>query len=107
MREIAAIALRELDLDYLVTYVSGGASRNYEIVMWDKPHNTYFSIRLTRDPTASPEALIDQIKHQLRERLDCFARGRNQFAERAPTVSRSACHRPAVMPQKPITPPSR
>ena len=37
MREIAIMVLQQLDLDYGVTLVSGGASGNYEIVMWDKP----------------------------------------------------------------------
>lgn len=46
MREIARAALRELDLDYAITLISGGASRNYEIVLWDKPGDSYFSIRL-------------------------------------------------------------
>ena len=44
MRDIARSALRELDLDYAITLVSSGASRTYEIVMWDKPRNSYFSI---------------------------------------------------------------
>lgn len=86
MREIAAAALRELDLDYSVTYVSGGASRNYEIVMWDKPHNSYFSIRLTREPDTSAEVLVGRIKHQLRERLDSFHTRRGRFGERTPVV---------------------
>ena len=40
MREIARAALRELDLDYVITLVSGGASRNYEIVLWNKPRDS-------------------------------------------------------------------
>ena len=84
MREIAAAALRELDLDYVVTFVSGGASRKYEIVMWDKPHNTYFSIRFNWEPDTSRDAVVSRIKTQLRERLECFERGRRQFGERTP-----------------------
>ena len=68
MREIAAAAVQELDLDYTVTFVSGGASRNYEIVMWDRPHNTYFSIRLNWEPDASRDVVAGRIKTQLRRR---------------------------------------
>ncbi len=84
MREIAAAAIRDLDLDYAITLVSGGASRNYEIVMWDKPHNTYFSIRLNWEASASRDVVASRIKTQLRERLACFERGRRRFGERAP-----------------------
>ena len=33
MREIVHSALRALNLDYAITLISGGASRNYEVVM--------------------------------------------------------------------------
>ena len=48
MRDVAQSALRALNLDYAITTISVGASRNYEIVMWDKPRNSYFSIRAGR-----------------------------------------------------------
>ena len=86
MRENATSAVRELGLDYAVTFVSGGASRNYEIVMWDKPHNTYFSIRLGWDPSTPREAIAGRIKQELRVRLDTFRSGRRPFGERSPSV---------------------
>ena len=91
MRELTAAVVRELDLDDGVTLVSGGASRNYEIVMWDRPHNTYFSIRLNWDPHTPDDALADGIKRQLLERLNGVRRGRRQFAERSPL---SRCPQP-------------
>ena len=86
MREIATSVVRELGLDYAVTLVSGGASRNYEIVMWDKPHNTYFSIRLDWDPRTPREAIAGRIKQELRARLDTFRSGRRRFGERSPSA---------------------
>lgn len=50
MRELVAAVVRELDLDDVVSLVSGRASLNYEIVMWGRPHNTYFSSRLNWGP---------------------------------------------------------
>ena len=42
--------VRELGLDYLITMVSGGGSGNCEVVMWDRPRNSYFSIRVQTRP---------------------------------------------------------
>ena len=36
MRDVALSALRQLDLDYAITSISGGAGQDYEIVMWDR-----------------------------------------------------------------------
>ena len=75
MREIVRAALRELDLDYAITLVSGGASRNYEIVMWDKSRDSYFSIRLNWVHGLSHENLTDKIKEQLTGRLAALRYG--------------------------------
>ena len=73
MRKLAESVVQELNLDYTVTMVSGGERGNCEIVMWDRPRNSYFSVRLTpgsRDLAASA-ALIRQelqqrnVAHQL------------------------------------------
>ena len=74
MREIARGVLLELDLDYAITLVSCGASRNYEIVMWDKPRDSYFSIRLNWDGLSRAN-MTDQIKAQLRGRLAALRHG--------------------------------
>ena len=92
MREIAEAVIQALHLDYMVTFVSGGASRNYEIVMWDRPHNTYFSIRLTWEPDTPRDTLAGRIEAQLRERLACYESGGREFGERAPTPARVSPH---------------
>ena len=69
MREIVHSALRALNLDYAITLLSGGASKNYEIVMWDKPRNSYFSIRVPWKSRLSHEHTADCIVRQLTDRL--------------------------------------
>ena len=75
MREIARAALLELHLDYAITLVSGGASRNYEIVMWDKLRDSYFTIRLNWNDRLSRANVADKIKKQLSARLAAFRSG--------------------------------
>ena len=85
MRDIARSALRELDLDYVITLVSSGASRNYEIVMWDQPRNSYFSIRVHWEPGLSREQMTERVVQQLAGRLAAWRSGRCQhFGERRP-----------------------
>jgi len=69
MRDIADTILPELGLDYRITLVSGGESGNYEIVMWDRPRNSYFSVRVTRTGEASHDDIADSIRVQLRQRI--------------------------------------
>ena len=69
MREVAHSALRELNLDYAITLISGGASQNYEIVMRDKPRNSYFSIRVHWETGLSREHMTERVVQQLTERL--------------------------------------
>ena len=85
MRDIARSALRELDLDYAITLVSSGASRNYEIVMWDKPRNSYFSIRVHWEPGLSREQMTERVVQQLTGRLAAWRSGDvSDFGERRP-----------------------
>ncbi len=85
MRAIARSALRELDLDYVITLVSSGASRNYEVVMWDQPRNSYFSIRVHWEPGLSREQMTGRVVQQLTERLATWrSRGVSRFGERRP-----------------------
>ncbi len=85
MRDIARSALRELDLDYAITLVSSGASRTYEIAMWDKPRNSYFSIRVHWEPGLSREQMTERVVQQLAGRLAAWRSGRCQhFGVRRP-----------------------
>lgn len=69
MRDIADTILRELGLDYRITLVSGGESGNYDIVMRDRPRNSYFSVRVARTNEASGDVIADSIRAQLRQRI--------------------------------------
>ena len=68
MREVVRSALRTLDLDYAITSISAGASKDYEIVMWDKPRNSHFSIRVRWESGRSREDMIERVVQQLTER---------------------------------------
>ncbi len=69
MRDIANSILAELDLDYQITLISGGESGDYEIVMWDRPRNSYFSLRLEGTTERPPDMVAESIRAQLRERI--------------------------------------
>ena len=68
MREVARSALRTLNLDYAITKISGGPNKNYEIVMWDQPRNSYFSIRVCWEAGLSREQLTQRVVQQFAER---------------------------------------
>ena len=68
MREIVHSALRALNLDYAITLISGGASRNYEVVMWDQPRNSFFSIRVCWETGLSRKEMTRRVVQQLTER---------------------------------------
>ena len=68
MREIVHSALRALNLDYAITLISGGASKNYEIVMWDQPRNSFFSIRVRWETGLSREQMTQRVVQQLADR---------------------------------------
>ena len=69
MKDVAVAVLSELNLDYTITLVSGGESGNYEIVMWDRPRNSYFSVRFKWTPQMSRVAIADDIRVQLLQRI--------------------------------------
>ena len=58
MRKVASEAIQELQLDYTVTLVSGGASKNVEIVIWDKTRDSYFSLKLACEPGTPAETTL-------------------------------------------------
>ena len=69
MKELAQCVLSDLNLDYAVTLVSSGESGSCEIVMWDRPHDSYFSLKLRLPPDAPVETLETDIREQLERRL--------------------------------------
>ena len=69
MREVAQRVFRELGLDYRVTLVSGGESGNYEIVMCDRPHRSYFTLKIKWDRDLAADDLAGVIRSRLHERL--------------------------------------
>ena len=84
MRKIASAAIQELHLDYAVTMVSSGASKNVEIVIWDKARDSYFSLKLACEPGTPAETIATRIKDQLRRRLAALHSGSDTFRERRP-----------------------
>ena len=69
MKELAQRILEELNLDYAVTLVSSGEHGTYEIVMWDRPRDSYFSLRLTAPADEPAVTLSARIRAQLERRL--------------------------------------
>lgn len=85
MRDMARSALRDLNLDYAITLVSIGESCDCEIVMWDKPRDSYFTIRVKSDAGLSRERLTERITQQLTSRLAALRSGDpSRFGERRP-----------------------
>ena len=85
MREVARTALRKLDLDYAITLISCGASHNYEIVMFDKQRDSYFSIRVHWEIGLSREQRTEHVVQQLTARLVALRSGDvSSFGERSP-----------------------
>ncbi len=68
MREVALSALRQLDLNYAITSISGGAGQDYEIVLWDQPRNSHFSSRVPGETGLSREQMTERVVQQLTER---------------------------------------
>lgn len=86
MRDLARSALRDLDLDYAVTLISAGKSRNYEIVMWDRPRDSYFTIRVKWDAGLSRQRMTERVAQQLTSRLAALRSGdSSRFHERRPS----------------------
>ena len=88
MKQVATDVVRRLGLNYVVTMVSQGESGNCEIVMWDKPLNSYFSVRLRRCAETSVGGLEQEIESQLRHRLAVLSSGALKgLADRRPRRS--------------------
>ena len=86
MRQVALEVVEKLRLNYTITLISGGEAGQYEIVMWDQPRDSYFSIRLRWTAETSNETVAHVIEGQLRERLtalDSYAD--SNFGGRHPT----------------------
>ena len=85
MRDMARSALRDLNLDYAITLISVGQSCNCEIVMWDKPRDSYFTIRVKWDVGLSGERMTERVTQQLTSRLAALRSGDlSRFGERKP-----------------------
>ena len=65
----------KLKLHYTITLISIGRSGTCEIVMWDRPRDSYFSIRLHRAAGTSDEIVAQEIEDQLRQRLAALHAG--------------------------------
>lgn len=68
MRNMAQAVVHELELDYAITMVSGGESGKYEIVMWDRPRNSYFSVRVDWRDGMTTEAVKSEVRRALQQR---------------------------------------
>ena len=85
MRDMARSVRRDLHLDYAITRISTGKSRNYEIVMWDKPRDSDFTIRAKWDAGLSRQRMTERLTQQLRSRLVALrVRDASRFGERRP-----------------------
>ncbi len=66
-------------------------SAKCEIVLWDRPRDSYFSLRLRCEAGSSDETLAAEIEGQLRQRLTALHAGASSdFDERHPSRSASA-----------------
>ena len=88
MKQVALEVIEKLKLNYTITLISGGEAGKYEIVMWDRPSDRYFSIRLRWTAGTSDEKVAQEIESQLRQRLTALrASTDSTFGERRPTRS--------------------
>ena len=86
MRQVAFDVVEKLRLNYTITLISGGEAGRYEIVMWDRPRDSYFSIRLRWTEETSDEHVAKEIEGQLRQRLTALdSSADSDFGERRPT----------------------
>jgi hypothetical protein len=78
----------DLNVDYAITLISGGKSRNYEIVMWDRPGDSDFTIRVTWDAGLSRQRMTERVTQRLASRLAALrSSDRSRFDERRPLPS--------------------
>ena len=82
MKTTVCEVLRDLDLDYQVTMISGGQGGKCEIVLSDPSRGSYFSIKCRWVDGDPPEPVAQEVKRQLVARLDQHLPER--FSERRP-----------------------
>lgn len=86
MRQLALDVVEKLRLNYTITLVSGGENAKYELVLLDRPRNSYFSIHLCGDAATSAEHCAQEIEDQLKQRLAALDSGADSgFGERTPS----------------------
>ena len=86
MMQVALNVLKNLKLNYTITMISCDENAKYELVMLDRPRNSYFSIHLCGDAATSAEHCAQEIEGQLRQRLTALASGADSgFSERMPS----------------------
>ena len=86
MRQVALDVVKKLKLNYRLTLISRGESAKCEIVLWDRPRDSYFSIRLHWEAETSDEHVAQQIENQLRQRLTALDSGADSgLSERTPS----------------------
>ena len=90
IRTVAHWALHELDLDYAISSIFVGPHQRYEIVLWDRPRNSYFSIRERWDIGVSREQMINRIVQQLRDRLAAWRVADVRYRVRKPRPCRNS-----------------
>ena len=90
IRTVAHWALHELDLDYAISAIFVGPHQRYEIVLWDRPRNSYFSIRERWDIGVSREQMINRIVQQLRDRVAAWRVADIRYRVRKPRPCRNS-----------------
>ena len=91
MMQVALDVVKKLNLNYRPTLISRGESGRCEIVMWDTPRDSYFSIRLHWEAGTPDEHVAQEIEDQLRQRLTALHSGAaSDFGERRPSRSARA-----------------
>ncbi len=90
IRNVAHWALHELDLDYAICSISVGLRHRFEIVLWDRPRNSYSSIRERWDIGVSREQMINRIVQQLRDRVAAWRVADVRYRVRKPRPCRNS-----------------
>ena len=84
MRDIASTVIRELKLDYAVTFISGEAGEKHELVIRERPRDSCFLVRLGCTPSTPSETIALRLKDQLQQRLTTLQSGHDLFGDRRP-----------------------
>ena len=91
-RGVAAIGDIDGDgrADYAISSIFVGPHQRYEIVLWDRPRNSYFSIRERWDIGVSREQMINRIVQQLRDRVAAWRVADVRYRVRKPRPCRNS-----------------